>query len=84
METVITRDLDMILDKLSRDDAFRAWVADDPVAAMASIGVHIDGHQLPGRVSLPSKEVMMSARLAIKSKLDSAAGAIPFFLSGKL
>lgn len=84
METVITRDLDTILDKLSRDDAFRAWVADDPVAAMASVGVTIDAQQLPGKVSLPSKEVMMAARLAIKAKLDSAAGAIPFFLSGKL
>lgn len=84
METVMTRDLDKILDKLSRDDAFRAWVADDPIAAMASIGVAIDAQQLPGKVVLPSKEVMMSARLAIKAKLDSAAGAIPFFLSGKL
>lgn len=84
METVITRDLDTILDKLSRDDAFRAWVADDPVAAMASVGVAIDAQQLPGKVILPSKEVMMAARLAIKAKLDSAAGAIPFFLSGKL
>jgi putative modified peptide len=84
METVITHDLDTILDKLSRDDAFRAWVSSDPVAAMASIGVHIDGRQLPGKVTLPSKEVMMSARLAIRAKLDSAAGAIPFFLSGKL
>lgn len=84
METVITRDLDLILDKLSRDDAFRAWVMDDPAAAMASIGVHIEAQQLPGKVSLPSKEVMMSARLAIKAKLDNAAGAIPFFLSGKL
>lgn len=84
METVITRDLDMILDKLSRDDAFRAWVAGDPVAAMASLGVPIDAGQLPGKVTLPSKEVMMSARLAIKAKLDNAAGAFPFFLSGKL
>ena len=84
METVITRDLDTILDKLSRDDAFRAWVADDPVAAMASVGVTVDAHQLPGKVSLPSKEVMMAARLAIKAKLDNAAGASPFFLSGKL
>lgn len=84
MDTVITRDLDTILDKLSRDDAFRAWVADDPIAAMASIGVSIDAQQLPGKVCLPSKEVMMAARLAIKAKLDSAAGAIPFFLSGKL
>ncbi|MRV73664.1 putative modified peptide [Duganella sp. FT92W] len=84
METVMNRDLDKILDKLSRDDAFRAWVADDPIAAMASIGVAIDAQQLPGKVVLPSKEVMMSARLAIRAKLDSAAGAIPFFLSGKL
>jgi putative modified peptide len=84
MDTVIAHDLDTVLDKLSRDDAFRAWVADDPSAAMASIGVHLDADQLPGKVMLPSKEVMMAARLAIKSKLDSAAGAIPFFLSGKL
>ena len=84
METVMTHDLDTILDKLSRDDAFRAWVADDPVAAMASLGVTIDARQVPGKITLPSKEVMMAARLAIKAKLDSAAGAIPFFLSGKL
>lgn len=84
METVITRDFDLILDKLSRDDAFRAWVADDPVPAMASLGIHLDAAMLPAKVFLPSKEVMMSARLAIKAKLDSAAGAFPFFLSGKL
>lgn len=84
MDTVISHDLDTVLDKLSRDDAFRAWIADDPSAALESIGIHFDASQLPGKVSLPSKEVMMAARLAIKAKLDSAAGAIPFFLSGKL
>lgn len=84
MEPASNRDLDLILDRLSRDDAFRAWVADDPVAAMASLGVVIGAGQLTDKVILPSKEVMMAARLAIKAKLDSAAGAIPFFLSGKL
>ncbi|MBY0238225.1 MAG: NHLP-related RiPP peptide [Burkholderiaceae bacterium] len=84
MEPASNRDLDLILDRLSRDDAFRAWVADDPVAAMASLGVVIGAGQLTDKVILPSREVMMAARLAIKAKLDSAAGAIPFFLSGKL
>lgn len=62
MEPATNRDLNMILDRLSRDDAFRAWVADDPVAAMASLGVVIGAGQLTDKVILPSKEVMMAAR----------------------
>lgn len=84
METLASSDLDTVLDKLSRDDAFRAWVLDDPAAALGSVGVAIDPREVPAVRSLPSKEVLMSARLAIKAKLASSAGAIPFFLSGKL
>lgn len=83
-EAVISYDLDSVLDKLSRDEAFRAWVQDDPVAALASVGVAVDRTQLPAVLTLPSREVMMAARLAFKAKLDSSAGAFPFFLSGKL
>lgn len=83
METLVSSDIDTVLDKLSRDDAFRAWILDDPSAALDSIGVHIDPQDLPAVRSLPSKEVIMAARLAIKAKLANSAGALPFFLSGE-
>lgn len=77
-------DLDTLLDKLSTDDAFREQMLGDPAKALGSIGLTIDPAQIPAIRTLPSKDALAADRAAIKAKLDSAAGALPFFLSGTL
>ncbi|MES2148500.1 MAG: NHLP-related RiPP peptide [Pseudomonadota bacterium] len=76
--------LSTLLDKLSSDDAFRAHMLGNPSAALGSIGIDIDPGQIPQLRALPSKMSISADRAAFMAKLDSAAGAIPFFLSGKL
>lgn len=77
-------DLETLLDKLSTDAAFREHLLGDPAGALASIGLSIDPAQIPAVRTLPSQEALAADRAAIQSKLDNAAGALPFFLSGKL
>lgn len=77
-------DLDTLLDKLANDDAFREHMLGDPAGALASIGLSIDPAQIPAVRTLPPKDALAADRAAIQSKLDNAAGALPFFLSGTL
>lgn len=83
MATHSPQDLDLLLSKLSGDDSFRSSFLKDPQLALGGLGIQIDAAQIPAARSLPSKEVIAANRHAIKSKVDSAAGAIPFFLSGQ-
>ncbi|MDQ1811860.1 NHLP-related RiPP peptide [Massilia sp. CCM 9210] len=82
MTTHLHSDLDSLLHKLSSDDVFRARLLGDPVGALGSLGIELDAGQIPTRRSLPAKDAIALDRMAFMSKLDSAAGAIPFFLSG--
>ncbi|MBY0239583.1 MAG: NHLP-related RiPP peptide [Burkholderiaceae bacterium] len=77
-------DLDTLLDKLSSDDAFREQMLGNPAQALAGIGLNIDPAQIPAIRTLPSKDALAADRATIQAKLDSAAGALPFFLSGTL
>jgi len=77
------QDLDLLLYKLSGDDGFRQNFLRDPQVALRDLGFGIDAAQIPALRSLPSKEVIAANRHAIKGKLENAAGAIPFFLSGQ-
>ncbi|HEX7985233.1 MAG TPA: NHLP-related RiPP peptide [Duganella sp.] len=77
------QDLDLLLSKLSGDDSFRQSFLSDPQTALGGLGIRIDAVQIPALRSLPSKEVLAANRHAIKGKLENAAGAIPFFLSGQ-
>ena len=77
------QDLDLLLSKLSGDDGFRQRFLSDPHIALGDLGMRIDAAQIPALRSLPSKEVIAANRDAIKGKLENAAGAIPFFLSGQ-
>jgi putative modified peptide len=75
--------MDRLMDKLSNDDGFRAQLMADPVNALGAIGISLDASQIPAIRNLPSKQAIAIDRLAVKQKLDNAAGAIPFFLSGR-
>lgn len=83
MITTLSSDIDLLLHKLGNDDTFRARLLRDPVAALDSIGIDLDPEDIPASMQLPSKETIARDRRDILDKLDSAAGAIPFFLSGK-
>ncbi len=84
MTANLTAETDLLLKKLGSDDAFRAHLLRDPHAALASIGVHLAPGDIPATVRLPSKQAITRDRMDLLDKLDSAAGAIPFLLSGKL
>jgi putative modified peptide len=83
MATHSPQDLDLLLSKLSGDDAFRLSFLSNPQIALGGIGIDIDAADIPTLRSLPAKEVIAANRHAIKGKLENAAGAIPFFLSGQ-
>lgn len=83
MATHSPQDLDLLLSKLSGDDAFRLSFLSNPQAALGGMGIELDAAQIPALRSLPAKEVIAANRHAIKGKLENAAGAIPFFLSGQ-
>ncbi|NHZ42733.1 NHLP-related RiPP peptide [Massilia aquatica] len=82
MTTHLHSDLDSLLQKLSSDDVFRARLLGDPVAALGSLGIALAPGQIPSQRCLPGKDAIALDRMTFMSKLDSAAGAIPFFLSG--
>jgi putative modified peptide len=75
--------LDQLLSKLAGDDAFRQGFLTDPQRALDGLGIALDASRIPADRRLPSKAVLAASRHAIKAKVDSAAGAIPFFLSGQ-
>ncbi|MEL7061041.1 MAG: NHLP-related RiPP peptide [Acidobacteriota bacterium] len=45
-----------LLRRLAEDDAFRAQVEADPIAAFASMGVHLDPADVPQEITLPKRE----------------------------
>lgn len=49
-----------LLRRLADDDAFRTEVENDPVAALAQHGVHLDPSYLPTQVTLPSQAALHS------------------------
>lgn len=77
------QDLDLLLSKLAGDDGFRQQFLSDPQLALGGLGIQLDAARIPALRRLPAKDVIAASRHAIKGKLDSAAGAIPFFLSGQ-
>jgi putative modified peptide len=84
MATYSAQMVDKLLDKLSGDDLFRQQLLSDPEHALSGIGIRLDPGQIPQVRNLPSKEVIAAHRFAIKSKMETAAGAYPFFLSGRV
>lgn len=77
------QDLDLLLDKLAGDDAFRQSFLGDPQGALDGLGIALDASLIPSVRCLPSKEVIAASRAAMKGKLDNVAAAFPFFLGDK-
>lgn len=49
------------VDRLAHDDEFRELLANDPVEALASVGIEISADLLPERFELPSMEEVHAA-----------------------
>jgi putative modified peptide len=82
MHTV--NELSSILDKLASDDKFRAQLLNDPVSALASVGITLSPHDVPAERSLPSKAEISSDRDELLNQLESTGSMLPFLLSGML
>lgn len=82
MHTV--NELSAILDKLASDDKFRAHLLNDPVAALASLGITLSPQDVPEELSLPSKAEIVSERTELLNQVESTGTMIPFLLSGML
>jgi putative modified peptide len=82
MHTV--NELSSILDKLASDDKFRAQLLNDPVAALAGLGITLQADQVPAERSLPSKAEVAADRSELLAQLESTGTMIPFLLSGMM
>ncbi|SDF65759.1 MULTISPECIES: NHLP-related RiPP peptide [unclassified Duganella] len=82
MHTV--NELSAILDKLASDDKFRAHLLNDPVAALAGLGITLSAQDVPEELSLPSKAEIVSERTELLNQVESTGTMIPFLLSGML
>jgi len=68
------------IERLARDDAFRAEMVADPVATSAQYGFSIDRKRLPeGGITLPSKAVMNEHLDAIAERFAAAAHVVVVF-----
>lgn len=82
MHTV--NELSGILDKLASDDKFRAQLLNDPVSALASVGITLSPDDVPEERSLPSKAEIAADRSELLNQLESTGSMLPFLLSGML
>ena len=68
------------MERLARDDAFRAYTLAHPVAAAAQYGFSVDRSQLPaGGVKLPSKEILNAQLDVIAEKFAASASVVKVF-----
>ncbi|TFW23269.1 NHLP-related RiPP peptide [Duganella callida] len=77
-----SQDINFILGKLANDDAFRARLLNDPVAALADMGVVLSPEQIPAERSLPTPAAICAEQMEYLSKLESTKTMVPFLLSG--
>lgn len=76
--------LSAILDKLAGDTQFREHLHNDPVAALAGIGITLAPEHVPEKVSLPSAAEIAADKGELLSKLETTATMLPFLLSGNV
>lgn len=67
-----------LLERLARDDEFRARMEKDPVAAFADYGFVIDATIAPGSVTLPSKEHIQANADLLAKQFEATSGWIIF------
>ena len=74
-------ELSVLLDKLGKDDGFRAHMMRDPVGALRGIGISLDPSEVPAELCLPSKESIAADRDAMHSSIVGEATMVVFLLS---
>lgn len=67
-----------LLDRLARDDDFRARMESDPVAAFAEYGFTVDREIAPGKVNLPTREEISKSSDLLSKQLEATNGWIIF------
>lgn len=67
-----------ILQRLASDDAFRASMEQNPVAAFAEYGFTLDPSIVPGSVNLPSKEEIEANLELLAKQFEASVGWVVF------
>lgn len=67
-----------LLDRLAKDDDFRASMQSDPVAAFAEYGFTIDPEIAPAKISLPSKDEISKSADLLSKQLEATSGWVIF------
>ncbi|RAP57176.1 hypothetical protein [Oleiagrimonas sp. MCCC 1A03011] len=68
------------IERLSRDDEFRAYTEANPIAAAAQYGFDMRGMEVPeGGIVLPSKTVLCEHLDAIARKIAESAVPVKYF-----
>jgi putative modified peptide len=76
---VTSTQLDQLLDRLAKDDAFREKALGDPVAAFAEHGFRVDPSEVPTVRRLPSKQALATERERIKGAFSPDHVCLIFF-----
>lgn len=75
----MTSKLEMLLDKLGSDDAFRARLRADPSAALGELGIDVPAGMKSESVSLPSKEDVQAKKAEWLAQAHDAPHAMMVF-----
>ncbi len=68
------------MERLARDDAFRAYTLENPAAAAAQYGFAVDSSKLPeGGIKLPSKEALQANLNVFTDKFIASARIVKMF-----
>ena len=67
-----------LLQRLASDDAFRAAMEQNPVAAFAEYGFNLDPSILPESVNLPSKEEIEANLELLAKQFEASLGWVVF------
>jgi putative modified peptide len=68
--------LDALLDRLGKDDAFREHVLGDPAGALKEYGLEVHPDALKKPRKLPSKDELNKSRGSVQQKVDGNLGLI--------
>jgi putative modified peptide len=67
-----------LLDRLAKDDEFRARMEADPVATFAEYGFTIDHAIAPNKITLPSKDEISKSIDLLSKQIEATNGWIVF------
>ncbi len=72
--------IEAILDRLASDDAFREQMLGDPVTTLKGYGLEVDPAQVPAVRKLPSKQMLLSQKHAVREQVGDKLGLVIFML----